>query len=143
MAVFFHTIDVELALKHKSALKRWIIACIEAEKLKCGTINIIFCTDEHLLQLNKEHLQHDTYTDIITFDFTSAPYVSGDLYISFERVQYNAQIYSAPTLIELYRVIIHGVMHLCGYKDKTKTESTIMRQQEDKCLHKIAKYLNC
>ena len=127
----------------RNKIRRLLQTTSKKKGKSISLLNFVLVNDEALLEINMAHLQHDTYTDIITFDFTSAPYVSGDLYISFERVQYNAQIYSAPTLIELYRVIIHGVMHLCGYKDKTKPESTIMRQQEDKCLHKIAKYLNC
>ncbi len=137
MAIFFHTIDVDPRLKHKRALKRWINDCVLAENKKPGDINIIFCSDDYLLEMNRTHLDHDYYTDIITFDFTKTEVISGDLYISFDRVQDNALHNQIQLAIELYRVIIHGVMHLCGYKDKTKKDALLMRQQEEKCLIKI------
>jgi rRNA maturation RNase YbeY len=87
--------------------------------------------------MNRTHLDHDYYTDIITFDFTTEDLISGDLYISFERVQDNALNNQIQLETEIYRVIIHGVMHLCGYKDKTKKDALLMRLQEEKCLRKI------
>ena len=137
MAIFFHTIDVDPHLKHKTALKRWINLCVLAENKTPGDINVIFCSDDYLLEMNRTHLEHDYYTDIITFDFTTEDLISGDLYISFDRVQDNALHNQIQLEIELYRVIIHGVMHLCGYKDKTKNDALLMRQQEEKCLRKI------
>lgn len=139
MAILFHTIDADPQLKQKNALKRWISDCIFAENKKPGDINVIFCSDEHLLEMNRTHLNHDYYTDIITFDFSQSDTVSGDLYISFDRVIDNAKQNGMTTQNETYRVIIHGVMHLCGYKDKTKNDALIMRQQEDKCLSKFEK----
>jgi rRNA maturation RNase YbeY len=141
MAIFFHTLDADPRLKQKNALKRWISDCIFVENRKPGDINIIFCSDEHLLGMNRTHLNHDYYTDIITFDFGEGHTVSGDLYISFDRVKDNAQQNGTSLQNETYRVIIHGVMHLCGYKDKQKKDISIMRQQEEKCLSKIATYL--
>ena len=137
MSIFFHTIDVDPRLKQKRALKRWINDCVLAENKNSGDINVIFCSDEYLLEMNRTHLDHDYYTDIITFDFTTEQVISGDLYISFDRVQDNALHNQIQLEIELYRVIIHGVMHLCGYKDKTKKDALLMRQQEEKCLIKI------
>jgi probable rRNA maturation factor len=137
MAIFFHTIDVDPRLKQKRALKRWINDCVLAENKKPGDINIIFCSDDYLLEINRTHLEHDYYTDIITFDFTTEDLISGDLYISFDRVKDNALHIQNQLETELYRVIIHGVMHLCGYKDKTKNDALRMRQQEEKCLGKI------
>jgi len=137
MAIFFHTIDVDPRLKQKRALKRWINNCVLAENKKPGDINVIFCSDDYLLEMNRTHLDHDYYTDIITFDFTNAEVISGDLYISLDRVQDNALQNQIQPEKELYRVIIHGVMHLCGYKDKTKNDALLMRQQEEKCLRKI------
>ena len=137
MAIFFHTIDVDPRLKQKRALKRWINDCVLAENKKPGDINVISCSDHYLLEMNRTHLDHDYYTDIITFDFTTEDLISGDLYISFDRVQDNALHNQIQLEIELYRVIIHGVMHLCGYKDKTKKDALLMRQQEEKCLIKI------
>jgi len=102
---------------------------------------VIFCSDEHLLAMNQTHLNHDYYTDIITFDFCTQGTVSGELYISFDRIKENAVANQTTTTKETYRVIIHGVMHLCGYKDKTKTEALLMRQQEEKCLSQIDQFL--
>jgi probable rRNA maturation factor len=140
MAILFHTIDADPQLKRKNALKRWISDCILAEDLKPGDVNVIFCSDEHLLEMNRTHLNHDYYTDIITFDFSVEGTVSGDLYISYDRVIDNATQNATSISNETYRVIIHGVMHLCGYKDKGKKDALTMRQQEDKCLSQILKY---
>ena len=140
MAILFHTIDADPQLKRKNALKRWISDCILSEGKKAGDINVIFCSDEHLLEMNRTHLDHDYYTDIITFDFSVADRVSGDLYISYDRVIDNAKQNATPLQTETYRVMIHGVMHLCGYKDKGKKDALTMRQQEDKCLSQIVKY---
>ena len=141
MAIFFHTLDADPRLKQKNALKRWISDCIFVENRKPGDINIIFCSDEHLLGMNRTHLNHDYYTDIITFDFGEGHTVSGDLYISFDRVKDNAQQNGTSLQNETYRVIIHGVMHLCGYKDKQKKDIVVMRQKEEKCLSEIQKYI--
>jgi rRNA maturation RNase YbeY len=140
MAIFFHTLDADPRLQHKNALKRWISDCISGENKKPGNINVIFCSDEHLLEMNRTHLNHDYYTDIITFDFSQENVVSGDLYISLDRVKDNANKNASSLQNETYRVIIHGVMHLCGYKDKKKNEIVIMRQQEEKCLAQIQNY---
>ena len=140
MAIFFHTLDANPRLQHKNALKRWISDCISGENKKPGNINVIFCSDEHLLEMNRTHLNHDYYTDIITFDFSQENVVSGDLYISLDRVKDNANKNASSLQNETYRVIIHGVMHLCGYKDKKKNEIVIMRQQEEKCLTQIQNY---
>jgi rRNA maturation RNase YbeY len=141
MAILFHTLDADPQLKQKNALKRWISDCIFLENKKPGDINVIFCSDEHLLGMNRTHLNHDYYTDIITFDFGEGHTVSGDLYISFDRVKDNAQQNGTSLQNETYRVIIHGVMHLCGYKDKQKKDIVVMRQKEEKCLSEIQKYI--
>ena len=138
MGIFFHTLDVNPRLKHKTALKSWIKDCILAENKSPGDINIIFCSDEHLLEMNRTHLNHDYYTDIITFDFTVLDCVSGDLYISHDRLKENSMTNKATLENETYRVIIHGVMHLCGYKDKTKKDIAIMRSKEAKYLNKLS-----
>ena len=132
---------MQLLLKHKNALKRWIKASIEAESKQPGEINIIFCSDNHLLEMNREHLQHDYYTDIITFDFSNDRIVSGDLYISLDRVKDNAHKNSTLLQNETYLVIIHGIMHLCGYKDKQKLEIQTMRQKETFYLKKLSDFL--
>jgi rRNA maturation RNase YbeY len=141
MAILFHTLDADPQLKQKNALKRWISDCIFLENKKPGDINVIFCSDEHLLGMNRTHLNHDYYTDIITFDFGEGDTVSGDLYISFDRVKDNANQNGTSLQNETYRVIIHGVMHLCGYKDKQKKDIAVMRQKEEKCLSEIQKYI--
>jgi rRNA maturation RNase YbeY len=140
MAIFFHAVGVDPGIKHKNALKRWIKGCVLAENKSIGEINIIFCSDEHLLEINRTHLNHDYYTDIITFDYTADSKISGDLYISYERVIDNAQKFKEPLNTETYRVIIHGIMHLCGYKDKTNEESILMRKKELNAINKIEKY---
>jgi rRNA maturation RNase YbeY len=141
MAIFFHTIGVNPNIEHKSALKRWINACVLDENKLVGEINVIFCTDDHLLEINRTHLNHDYYTDIITFDYTEKNKISGDLFISFERVIENAINFNVDTKNELYRVIIHGVMHLCGYKDKSRKESRFMRIKEQEALLKSVKFM--
>ena len=141
MAILFHTLDADPQLKQKNALKRWISDSISLENKKPGDINVIFCSDEHLLGMNRTHLNHDYYTDIITFDFGEGATVSGDLYISFDRVKDNANQNGTSLQNETYRVIIHGVMHLCGYKDKQKKDIIVMRQKEEKCLSEIQKYI--
>lgn len=141
MAIHFHTTDVPFRLMHKSQLKRWITLCASHEQRRVGTINIIFCSDDYLLDINKKHLSHDYYTDIITFDYSSKQSVSGDLFISVHRVQENSLNLSASFEKELYRVIIHGVMHLCGYGDKTKKELAIMRSREDFHLSQISNFI--
>lgn len=141
MAIFFHSIDTSPVKLPKAALKRWITACTEEENHTIGAINIIFCSDEHLLSINQAHLQHDYLTDIITFDYTIAKRISGDLYVSIERIKENAIKFNVSVKKELYRVVIHGVMHLCGYKDKTKSDAALMRNQEEKCLLKLREFL--
>lgn len=111
------------------------------EKHALGAINIIFCTDEHLLSINQEHLKHDYLTDIITFDYTVDSRISGDLYVSIERIKENASAFNISLYQEVYRIVIHGIMHLCGYKDKTKKDAILMRQQEEKCLLQLREFL--
>src|SRR5690606_18692821 len=104
---------------------------IASEEKKLEEICYIFCDDEYLLNLNEEFLQHDTYTDIITFDYSVGKILQGDIYISTERVKENSDEFNVSFEEELRRVIIHGVLHLCGYKDKTKEQSLLMRQKEE------------
>ncbi len=104
---------------------------IEAEGKVAGTLNYIFCSDEYLHQMNVQYLAHDTLTDVITFDYCEFPMISGDIYISITRVKENAKIFHHSFNEELNRVMVHGLLHLCGYKDKRKAETIIMRQKED------------
>lgn len=140
MAISFHAADVQFTVLHKRILKAWIQSCVSAEKLICGDISIILCSDEYLLSMNQTHLKHDYYTDIITFNYNTNV-ISGDLFISVDRVKENASKNLVTPQNELYRVIIHGVMHLCGYNDKKISEQKEMRNQEEKCLKKLDKIL--
>ena len=115
---------------------------IERNNKQLGEISYIFCSDEQLLEINKEFLNHDYYTDIITFDYSEADVISGDLFISIERIKDNAKTLKTSYQEELHRVIIHGVLHLLGYKDKTEVESENMRKLEDECLLILSTYIN-
>jgi len=117
--------------KGKEAIKKWIKQVIAVEGKKCGELLYFFCTDKYLLGINKKFLNHDTYTDIITFDYSADKSISGEIYISIERVKENAAIYEQPFNDELKRTLIHGVLHLCGYSDKTKAQKEEMRQKEN------------
>ncbi len=107
--------------------------CVVEDKYE-GDINVVFCNDEYLLQLNMLHLNHSYYTDVITFDYSEDKTISGDIFISIDRVKENAQEFSVTFFNELCRVIVHGVLHLCGYKDKTEEDNRLMRKKEDECL---------
>lgn len=131
MAVSYHTQDCSFRFGNRRAVNRWIAETIAAEGRKRGEIAIIFCSDESLLEMNRKHLGHDYLTDIITFDYSEDNTVSGDLFISVDTVAANAQKYDATFVDELHRVIIHGVLHLCGYADKSSSEARTMRQKED------------
>jgi len=104
---------------------------IQYENKECGPINLIFCDDDKILEVNKEYLSHDYYTDIITFDYSLNQIISGDLFISIDRVKENANRYSKTFENELMRVVFHGVLHLCGYNDKSEEEILVMRSKED------------
>lgn len=121
--------------------KKWYRRCIKnlisIEGKTVGEIAIIFCNDDYLLQINRQYLQHDYYTDIITFDYNEGNFVSGDLFISIERVGENARIFGYDFHIELSRVIFHGILHLSGYADKTEEEEILMRAKENFYLKKF------
>lgn len=136
------TENVKFTLKNKTLLKQWIKEVIEKKKRKTGEITFVFCNDNYLLNINKQYLNHDTFTDIITFDYSkedSKQPISGDIFISIERVKENALKYSKTFENELHRVIIHGVLHLLGYTDKTKIAKEEMTKQENLCLKILEK----
>jgi probable rRNA maturation factor len=138
--IHFHTEDIPFTLKNKTGLKKWIVQTIERKKRKAGDINFIFCSDAYLLSINKQYLQHNTYTDIITFDYSkesNALPISGDIFISIERIKENAKTFSKTMEEELHRVIIHGILHLLGYADKTKAAKEEMTKQENKSLKEL------
>lgn len=109
----------------------WLENLIINEEKKIGEINYIFCDDDHLLQINKDFLQHDYYTDIITFDYVKGKTVSGDIFVSLPRISDNANLLNKQFDSELHRVLAHGILHLVGYKDKTEEEAAEMRRKED------------
>ena len=118
-------------LSNEDTLSRWIFDAITAEGFKLGDINYIFCNDEYLHKLNVEFLHHDTLTDIISFDYRVGKILHGDIFVSVERVEENAKDFEVPFQQELHRVIIHGILHFCGYKDKTEEEAQSMREKEN------------
>ncbi|MFT6808787.1 MAG: putative rRNA maturation factor [Saprospiraceae bacterium] len=122
--------DIEYQYPYEEKLAFWVFQTIEEEAKELASLNVIFCSDEFLLKINQEHLNHDYYTDIITFDYNTEE-IEGELYISIERVRENAISLGVSFEHELHRVIIHGVLHLCGYGDKTDEEEKTMRSKED------------
>ena len=133
--IHFFSEDVEFTPKTPRKLKSWIITSAGKEKASINEVNYIFCSDKYLLRLNKEYLNHNTYTDIITFDNSqSKGEIEGDIFISVDRVKENAEKFNVTFDMELHRVMIHGVLHLIGYKDKSLADKSKMRKKEDACL---------
>lgn len=130
--IHFFTEDTAYQIKGKLPLKRWVKATIASEGFKTGEISVVLCSDAYLLEINKQYLQHDTYTDIVTFDSSEQDdTIAGDIFISIDRVRENAVKFSVPETDELHRVIIHGILHLCGYGDKKTAEKARMTEKED------------
>jgi probable rRNA maturation factor len=133
-AISFVTEEIKFVLKNKTKHKAWLAQVAAAEKFKIDELNYIFCSDEYLHRINLEYLEHDTYTDIITFDNSEDPaskQIEGDIFISIDRVKDNAVKYGVETEVELHRVMAHGLLHLMGYKDKSKKQSETMRSKEE------------
>lgn len=130
--------DIDFTLKEKQKVRQWIGKTIKEEGYsRVGEMSFVFCSDAYLLDINKQYLNHDTFTDIVTFDSSEKEdLIAGDIFISVERTMENAQKFNVSNRDELHRVIIHGVLHLCGYYDKTKEEKTLMTQKEDYYLAK-------
>jgi rRNA maturation RNase YbeY len=129
MIEFISTNDFKLT--EESAIKKWIEFAIHQENKELGEINYIFCNDKYLVDINIKELKHNTLTDIISLDYTVQNIISGDIYISIERIDDNARIFKTHFRNELQRVMIHGVLHYCGYSDKTTKEKETMRSKED------------
>jgi rRNA maturation RNase YbeY len=132
MMIDFYSKDTPFSFKGKQkSAKTKIKSVIKMEEKQGGNLCFIFCTNDFLLDINKKYLDHDYYTDVITFDYTVDNIVSGDVFISVEQVDENARKYGVSFEYELSRVIYHGVLHLCGYKDKSEDEERTMREKED------------
>ncbi|WP_233861629.1 rRNA maturation RNase YbeY [Tenacibaculum piscium] len=126
--------ETDFQLKNEEKTAQWVLNCIEKEGFELGEINYVFCDDTYLHKMNVEFLQHDTLTDIISFDYTLGKLVGGDIFISIERVKENAKEFDVLFENELHRVIIHGVLHYMKYKDKTDEEKQLMRTKENDSL---------
>ena len=129
MISFNYELDFEL--ENDEEFSNWISTVITSEGKSEGEINYIFCEDDYLLDLNQKHLNHDTLTDIISFDYSLGNEIHGDIYISIERVRENAEDFNVTFAEELKRVIIHGILHYCGYKDKSESDEKLMRTKEN------------
>jgi probable rRNA maturation factor len=136
--VRFFSENINFTIPQKLFLKRWINQIIENSQNKTGEVNIIFTSDTYLLEINKKYLNHNYFTDIITFNYNEGINISGDIYISIETVRNNASLYSVAFLNELHRVIIHGILHLLGYNDHTDNEIILMRKMEDNALEQLS-----
>jgi rRNA maturation RNase YbeY len=123
--------ETDFNLPNTKTVANWIKKTIINEGFTLGKVNYIFCDDDYLLSINEKFLNHNTLTDIISFDYTIDKIISGDIYISVERVKENSNLYSTSFDNELNRVMIHGILHYCGYKDKDKTDKQLMRSKED------------
>lgn len=129
--------ETDFRLISEEQISKWIIKTISSEGHKIDEINYVFCDDEYLHKLNVEFLSHDTLTDIISFDYSVGKIIQGDIFISIERVKDNAKDFNVSFDEELHRVIIHGVLHYCGYKDKSENDSKIMREKENDYLSQL------
>jgi rRNA maturation RNase YbeY len=123
--------EQDFTLQDESLYSEWISKIINSEIKKEGEINYIFCNDDYLLEINKQYLKHDTLTDVISFDYSVGNELHGDIFISIERVRENAQDFDVDFQDELKRVMVHGVLHFCGYKDKNKDDKKLMRLKEE------------
>jgi rRNA maturation RNase YbeY len=134
MAIFFSSENIDFELDNELKVKKWISAIVSAQNMRVGNINYLFCDDAYLINVNRTFLNHDTYTDIITFDYVKGNVVSGDIMISVERVKENATVFNTTFERELHRVVIHGVLHLLGQADKSDAEAAEMRKKEEAAL---------
>ncbi|MDC8005092.1 rRNA maturation RNase YbeY [Aureisphaera galaxeae] len=132
----FHSQN-DFILDHQSEIRNWISKVVVDEGYELGDVNYVFCSDEYLHEINLKFLEHDTYTDIISFDYTMGKMIGGEIYISTDRVKDNATDFGTSFESELHRVIIHGILHYCGYKDKSEEEGVKMREMEDLSLKKL------
>ncbi|AJR02890.1 rRNA maturation RNase YbeY [Siansivirga zeaxanthinifaciens] len=129
--------ETDFLIPNEDSIAKWITNTIADEGFKLEEINYVFCDDEYLHKLNVEFLDHDTLTDVISFDYTVGKLIQGDIFISVERVRENALEFNTAFENELHRVMVHGVLHYCGYKDKTESDEQLMRTKEDYYLNQL------
>ena len=134
MAIHFHEKEESAGIKNKNLLKKWLKDLIVQEHASPGQINIVFTSDNNVLELNKKYLSRNYLTDIIAFDYTENQVIAGDLFISVTRVRENSEKFDVTYKKELKRVLVHGILHLLGYGDRTQKEKSLMRQMEDRYL---------
>jgi len=132
--ISFHSHRISFSVKSPLKTRRWIEQVAELEQRRISSLSYIFCSDKYLLSINQKYLNHNTLTDIVTFDLAEDAEIEGEIYISVERVKENAVKYAVDFEEELHRVIIHGLLHLIGYKDKTASQKAQMRKKEQACL---------
>jgi probable rRNA maturation factor len=132
-SILFFFEETSFSFTKRTLIREWLQKIAKREQKKITALNYIFCTDDYLLTMNKQHLDHDTYTDIITFGYSpkTSKDISGDIFISIDRIKENALIYQTTFQNELKRVMAHGLLHLCGYKDKTVSDKATMKKKED------------
>ncbi len=130
--IFFE--DIEILDLDPEFFVSWLSIVVSRETFSLGDVNLVFCSEAFLLEMNQKYLNHDHHTDVITFDYTENDIVSGDLFISIDMLRYNAGLNGCDFTIELRRVVVHGVLHLCGYNDKTEIQQDQMTKKEDECL---------
>lgn len=130
-SIEFFSEEIDFQLENQVQINNWLSVVAKSENKTLGELSFIFCTDEYLHNINVQYLNHDTYTDIITFDYSEGNILAGDIFISIQRVQENAKSFNVDFFDELCRVLVHGVLHLMGYKDKSIEEQQTMRAKED------------
>jgi rRNA maturation RNase YbeY len=136
MSIQFFSEISEMPDIDQEKVSDWLVASAQEENKETGECSIIFCPDDYLLEINKKYLNHHYYTDIVTFDYSEGNTIAGDLFISTDRIAENAKAFDVSFEQELHRVMVHGILHLCGYKDATKEEKNIMRSKENHYLEK-------
>lgn len=137
MAIIYQSEDLPFPKIKRRQVSTWIKAVAEGYNKKVGDISYIFCSDEKILEVNRQYLEHDYFTDIITFDYSEGNCISGDMFISLDTVKSNSEQFNTDYIEELHRVIIHGILHLCGFGDKTPEEEANMRSKEEEALNEI------
>ena len=137
MSIFFHKENVSITIDEELVVK-WVKESVKSLGFSVGELSFIFCCDEYLKKINIKYLNHDYFTDVITFDYSKEKLLFGDIYISTDRVKENSKTYNTYFNQELFRVIIHGVLHLCGFNDKTEEEKNLIRSKENEFLYLIS-----